>query len=158
MTKVLFVVSLIAAAGFASAATDQSACTAAAGTYMTGKVTKAPYFASGSYLKGVELSHTHVTLKSDQDGKSYDIAMDDVYAAGYDQAGESVPASLKAIKLGDKLELCGETFPGGMHWVHSNCGAKPTKTAPNGWVKEISSTGKVGSNLEGSQEYCYLWN
>jgi hypothetical protein len=157
MTKMLMMLSLVALAAVA-AASDQSNCTAAAGTFMTGKITAGPRFATGSFLKGVELSHTHVTLKSDQDGKSYDIAMDDVYASGYDVAGESIPEPLKSLKVGNRLELCGEPFPGGLHWVHSNCGIKPTKTTPNGWVKLLNSSGKAGANLEGSQEYCYLWN
>jgi hypothetical protein len=45
-----------------------------------------------------------------------------------------------------------------IHWVHSNCGATPTATAPNGWVKKISTTGTIGANLERSPAYCYLWN
>ena len=42
------------------------------------------------------------------DGRFYDIAIDDVFAAGYDQAGESVPAPLSRIQPGNRLELCGK--------------------------------------------------
>jgi hypothetical protein len=155
MKHLLLVLSL---ASLAAMASEQTTCTANKGTYMTGKVTTAPKFAPGSFIKGVETSHTHVTLKSDSNGKSYDIAIDNVFASGYDQAGESVPQPLKGLTVGTHLEVCGLPFTGGMHWVHTNCGATPTTSQPNGWVKVLDSKNNPGQNLENNQEYCYLWN
>ena len=150
----LFLMSLSLAAG----ASELSNCTAAGGAMITGPVVTGPTFASGSSLKGVELSHTHVHVRADQDGKTYDVAMDNVYAVDYVKNAKSVPKSLAAIKVNDRLEMCGAKYTSGVgiHWVHNNCGDKPTKSAPNGWVKEMSSS-SVGSNLERSQTYCYLW-
>ncbi|SHN06043.1 hypothetical protein SAMN05192549_104108 [Duganella sacchari] len=143
-----------------AAASEQSSCSANKGAFLTGTVTSAPKFASGSSIDGVETSHTHVNLKADQDGKTYDVAMDNVYAVDYVKNAKAVPNSLKAITVGSRLEVCGEKYTSGVgiHWVHSNCGAVPTATAPNGWVKQLSSSGSVGANLERSQTYCYLWN
>lgn len=146
---------------FGAHASEQSTCSANKGAFLTGTVTSGPKFASGSSISGVETSHTHVNLKADQDGKTYDVAMDNVYAVDYVKNAKAVPASLAAIKVGSRLEVCGEKYSGGtvgIHWVHSNCGATPTATAPNGWVKQIAASGSVGANLERSQTYCYLWN
>ncbi|MBV8464708.1 MAG: hypothetical protein JO218_02075 [Burkholderiales bacterium] len=141
-----------------SADPEADACAAAAGTYMTGVVSDGPTFKTGSYRQGVELSHTHVQLINDADNNTYDIAIDNVYADGYDNAGENVPDPLTSLVPGTHIELCGLPFPGGMHWVHSNCGVTPSRSQPDGWVKIIDdSTGNIGSNLEESQEYCYLW-
>jgi len=144
----------------AQTATEQDACAAAAGTFMTGTVVNDPTFAYGSYRQGVELSHTHIQVQSDSDGYNYDIAMDNVYADGYDAAGESVPDPLTSLVSGTRVELCGLPYSDGtgMHWVHSNCGVTPTSSTPDGWVKVLDSLGNPGPNLESSQEYCYLWN
>jgi len=131
-----------------------------AGTYLTGRVTGAPTFVPGHPRKGVELSHTQLTLLSDQDGRSYDVAIDNVFAAGYDAAGRSVPAPLSTIRLGDRLELCGKLYTSGgtgIDWVHTDCGATPTPAQPDGWVKVLAADGTPGPNLEVSQEYCRLW-
>lgn len=143
-----------------ASASEQSACTAAGGSFLTGTVTSAPKFAAATQtIQGVQLSHTHVNLRGDKDGRTYDVAMDNVYAYDYVLNSSRIPKSLAAIKVGDHLELCGALYTSGVgiHWVHSNCGATPSRSAPNGWVKEMSSSGSVGSNLEGSQSYCYLW-
>jgi hypothetical protein len=124
---------------------------------VTGTVISGPSFQYGNYKQGVELSFTHVKVKSDQTGKVLDIAMDNVYADGYDYAGESVPDPLTSINVGNRLEVCGESVTGGLKFTHTNCGITPTKTTPNGWVKIIGSNGSVGSNLQESTEYCYLW-
>jgi len=148
---------LSASAAWADEAGD---CAANAGSYLTGIVTTAPYFKSGKTQKGVELSHTHVTVTGDQDGQSYDVAMDNVFAAGYDDAGEHVPAPLSKIVKGQRLGLCGQLYSGGggIHWVHTNCGAAPTSAKPNGWVKEIDASGKpTTGNMEDSIQYCKLW-
>ncbi len=151
----LFLLSL----SLSASATEQSTCTAGGGAFLTGKVTTAPKFASGSSLKGVALSHTHVSLRADQDGKTYDVAMDNVYAVDYVKNSSSMPKSLAAIKVNDRLELCGAKYTSGVgiHWVHDNCNATPSTSTPTGWVKEIGAT-SLGSNLERSQTYCYLWN
>jgi hypothetical protein len=147
------------AAGTARA--DEAAqCRANAGTYLTGSVTEAPSFRPGHPRDGVELSHTHLTLLSDQDGQSYDIAIDDVFATGYDAAGESIPAPLSTIRTGDRLELCGKLYTRGgpgLDWVHTDCGATPKAAQPDGWLKVLAPDGTPGPNLEDSQEYCRLW-
>lgn len=86
-------------------ADEQDTCASNAGTLLTGTVASRPRFAHGHDMRGVELSHTHVRLRGD-DGRFYDIAIDDVFASGYDQAGESVPAPLSRIQPGSRLELC----------------------------------------------------
>ncbi|MFZ6755612.1 hypothetical protein ACO0K9_00200 [Undibacterium sp. Ji50W] len=142
-------------------ASEQSSCQAAAGTLLTGTVVSAPKFAAATQtLKGVGLSHTHVQVRVDQDGQTYDVAMDNVYAVDYVKNAKSIPKSLAAIKVNDRLEMCGEPYTSGVgiHWVHSNCNAVPKTTAPDGWVKTIAASGALGSNLERSQTYCYLWN
>jgi hypothetical protein len=140
-------------------ADDRDACASNAGTLLTGAVISAPRFVHGHDLRGVELSHTHVRLRGD-DGQIYDIAIDDIFANGYDQAGESVPAPLSQIRPSDHLELCGKPYASGgpgMDWVHTNCGDPPTPDRPDGWVKLTGPDGTSGSNLESNQEYCHLW-
>jgi hypothetical protein len=140
-------------------ASEQEICASNAGTLLTGTVASAPHFVHGHDLRGVELSHTHVRLRGD-DGRFYDIAMDDVFAGGYDKAGEHVPAPLSGIKAGNRLEVCGKPYSSGgpgMDWVHSNCGDRPTSDKPDGWVKVIGPDGRPGPNLESNQEYCRLW-
>jgi hypothetical protein len=142
-------------------ASEQTTCTANKGSYITGTVTSSPQFATSSTtIQGIKLTHTRLYLRADQDGKSYDVAMDNVYAVDYVKNSTSMPPSLAAIKVNSRLSLCGAKYTSGtgIHWVHSNCGAVPTTSAPNGSVKVISSTGSVGLNLERSQNYCYLWN
>ncbi len=159
MKSLLFLLLALVSIGVqAQTSSEQDACAAAAGTFMTGTVVSDPTFAYGSYRQGVELSHTHIQVQSDSDGYTYDIAIDNVYADGYDQAGESVPDPLTSLLSGTRVELCGLPFPGGMHWVHSNCGVQPTPKTPDGWVKVLDAMGNPGPNLEENQEYCYLWN
>jgi hypothetical protein len=159
---------LIAAVAFylstvAAAHADEAAqCRANAGTYLTGHVTGGPNFARGRHpLHGIELSHTHLMILSDQDGRSWDIAVDNVFAAGYDSAGETVPAPLSHLRVGDRLEMCGRPYEDdgrpGMDWVHTNCGAAPTARKPNGWLKLLAANGTPGGNLESAEEYCRLW-
>jgi hypothetical protein len=138
---------------------EQEDCGSHAGTLLSGTVVSGPRFARGHERRGVELSHTHVRLHGD-DGRFYDIAIDDVFASGYDQAGESVPAPLSRIKVGERLELCGKPYASGspgMDWVHTSCGDAPTRAQPDGWVKVIGADGTPGPNLESGQEYCRLW-
>lgn len=136
---------------------EHEACQAAAGQLLVGHVVSAPKFKHGMFKKGVELSHTHLTLRGDADGKNYDIAIDNVFADGYQKGLKKVPAPLNTIEVGEALEACGLPFAGGMHWVHNNCGDSPVPQDPNGWIKKIASDGSVGPNLESSQTFCYLW-
>ena len=148
---------LVMSAAPCARADDAADCQAAAGTYLTGVVQSAPTFQNGKSLRGVVLSHTHLALLGDADAKTYDIAVDNVFASGYLPHQDSVPPPLDTIRKGDHLELCGIPYQGGMHWVHTNCGDQPTPQDPDGWVKELAADGSAGANLEGSTTYCYLW-
>lgn len=141
----------------AARAGEQAACQAAAGTLLVGHVVSGPKYKHGMFKKGVELSHTHLTLRADADAKTYDVAIDNVFADGYKKGSKTVPAPLNTIAAGDRLEVCGLPFTGGIHWVHNNCGDSPSPQDPNGWIKKIAADGSVGSNLESSQTFCYLW-
>ncbi len=159
MKKIILALLVLSQSMFAYAS-EMSNCTANKGTYMTGTVTSAPRFNLGNtYIKGVRLTHTRLYLRSDQDGRSYDVAMDNLFAVDYVKNATSMPPSLANIKIGNRLSLCGKKYSDGtgIHWVHTNCGDVPTLSKPNGSVKLISSTG-VGLNLERSQNYCYLWD
>jgi hypothetical protein len=142
-------------------ADEAGQCQANGGTYLTGSVTRPPVFVyAHSRPHGVELSHTHLTLLADQDAQSYDVAIDNVFASGYDAAGEDVPPPLSTIRAGERLELCGRLYTHGgvgIDWVHTNCGDAPSSAEPDGWLKIVSSDGAPGPNLEASQEYCRLW-
>ncbi|NHZ82320.1 hypothetical protein F2P44_24005 [Massilia sp. CCM 8695] len=142
-------------------ASEQSSCTANKGAYITGTVISAPKFAAASStIDGVKLSHTRLNLRADQDGKTYDVAMDNVYAIDYVKNASTMPTSLAAIKVNDRLGLCGKKYTSGtgIHWVHSNCGDVPSSSAPNGWVKVIAASGSVSASKMRSQNYCYLWD
>lgn len=141
-------------------ASEQSVCTTNKGAYVTGVVTSAPRFAtSSSTIAGIRLTHTRLNLRG-TDGKTYDVAMSNVYAVDYVRNATTMPQSLAAIKVNDTLGLCGVKYTSGtgIHWVHSNCGDVPTASAPNGWVKIHAPTGAIGANLGRSQNYCYLWD
>ena len=158
--KLLRVFILCLAASGTAHADETAQCRANAGTSLTGRVTQGPTFAPGHLHNGIELSHTHLVLLSDQDGRSYHVAIDNVFATGYDAAGESVPAPLSTIRTGDRLELCGKLFTRGglgIYWVHTNCGNRPRTAQPDGWLKVLAPDGTSGPNLEDSHEYCRLW-
>ena len=157
---------LLTMCAFASGAVhaDEAAqCRISDGTYLTGTVTRGPVFARGRHpLHGVELSHSHLMLLSDQDRQFYDVAVDNVFAPGYDAAGETVPEPLSRIRAGNRVEVCGRPYMDptgqGIDWVHTNCGVAPTSAKPNGWLKLLSADGAPGPNLESYQKYCYLWH
>ena len=140
-----------------SRADDRADCAKGDGTLLAGVVIAKPTFASGKKLKGIPLTHTHIRIRGDADGKAYDLAVDDVFAAGFNPHVAEVPAPLASIAVGQHLEACGLPYAGGMHWVHTNCGDTPTAQDPDGWLKTIDASGAVGPNLEDSQKYCYLW-
>ena len=150
---------LLAALALPAVADSKLMCEAAAGTYLSGTVLTRPVFAHGQYRKGIELSHTHLSLMADQDGRRYDVAIDNVFANGYDPNTRGIPAALAAIQVKDRLALCGQLYTRGtgIHWVHGNCGAKPTPDHPEGWIKTLSADGQVGINLEGNNAFCPLF-
>lgn len=158
MRKVLGTLLLLAISS-AALGDEASQCQASAGTYRSGIVVKGPKFTHGQFRKGVELSHTHLKLKADQDGQVYDVAIDNVFADGYVKNGRRVPDSLYSIKVNDHLELCGQLYTKGVgiHWVHTNCGQKPTAQHPNGWIKHIGANGTSGQNLEDNTQFCSLF-
>jgi hypothetical protein len=150
---------LFPVSAMADPAGDASQCKQGAGSFLAGTVTRGPHFQSGKPLHGVYLSHTHLTLKGD-DGTSYDVAIDNVFASGYRRNQPSVPAPLNTIQTGDRLELCGQLYSGGdvgIHWVHTNCGETPTSDKPDGWVRKLNSDGSAGDNMESNQAFCSLW-
>lgn len=158
--KLVAAVLLCLCAATTARADEAAQCQAEGGSYLTGTVTTGPSFSRGHPRRGVELSHTHLTLLCDQDGQSYDVAMDNVFANGFDSAGENVPPPLSSIQVGDHLALCGQLYTDGrpgIHFVHTNCGDSPTAMDPDGWVKLIPENGIPGPNLEASREYCGLW-
>lgn len=159
MKKFLVSLCLMTQAMYAMA-DGQSDCDAAAGSYLTGTVNAKPTFADGKALKGVKLSHTHISVKADTDGRTYDVAMDNVYAKDYQKNSTSIPKSLAAFGIGDKVEMCGQLYTSGygIHWVHDNCNVTPDQAHPNGFIKKLQADGSEGANLEASETYCYLWN
>jgi hypothetical protein len=135
-------------------------CTAADGMYLTGTVTKKAYYVKASEtIDGVQLSHTHVTLKSDANSKLYDVAIDNVFNPTWVKNSTKVPMSLTALTIGTHASFCGLLYTSGglgIHWVHNSCG-DTSPSNPNGWT-EIVTNGTPGTNLESSQTYCYLFN
>src|SRR4051812_22993100 len=141
---------LIAAPVLAHAdlAADADQCRLDAGTFVAGTVIRAPRFVPGrERRRGVYLSHTRLTVRA-TDGHTYDVAVDNVFANGYRRNQPSVPAPLDTIRIGDRLEMCGQPFPSGIHWVHTNCGARPVPERPNGWIRKVDTTGTAGENME----------
>jgi len=149
---------LLALTCFATAALadDPQECATGQGTYISGTVTSAPIFKHGKMQRGAELSHTHITLRADQDQNTYDVAIDNVFTSGYDGSAV-VPSPLNTIAANDRLSVCGQPFPGGIHWVHTDCGDAPTSSSPDGFVKKIDGNGQSGPNMEGNQKYCYIF-
>jgi hypothetical protein len=159
MVSRILVFCLVLCAGDHALADDRKDCAAAAGTFLTGVVISGPRFAHGKVRDGVELSHTHVRVRADQDGRVYDVAADNVFASGYDAAAETVPTPLDAIRRGSRVSLCGQLYTRGVgiHFVHTNCGAPPSPSRPNGWLKLLDASEMPGDNLEGATAYCRLW-
>ncbi|HEY8025592.1 MAG TPA: hypothetical protein VIF60_13560 [Burkholderiaceae bacterium] len=160
MNKILIGMLLITQS-LCAMASDQSDCAAGAGAYLSGTVVSGPVFkAASSTLQGVQLSHTHVQLLADQDGQTYDVAIDNVYAVDYVLNANTVPKSLAAIHVNDHMSMCGALYTSGgpgIHWVHDNCNVAGTATAPNGFIKKAPARGPVYANLARSTAYCYLW-
>jgi hypothetical protein len=159
--RVFLITSFFFFASGAAMADDAQSCQANQGTFVTGTILGDPSFVPGHDRNGVELSHTRLTVKAD-DGTIYDVRADNVFASGYDKAGETVPAPLSALKPGNRIELCGDIYTtdgggAGLHWVHTDCGDPPEPGRPEGWLKIVEPDALPGPNLEGSTEYCSLW-
>jgi hypothetical protein len=159
MKKILFALAMLAASA-PSWADGQQACAAAQGSYLTGVVVKGPKFSHGQYRGGVELSHTHLKLRADQDGQVYDVAIDNLFANGYQPGRAEVPAPIDAIRVDDRLELCGQLYDRGVgiHFVHTNCGATPSPKRPDGWIRVVQGRGRASGNLEANTSYCPLFS
>jgi hypothetical protein len=143
-----------------SALADEAAtCHSGAGTYLSGVVVSPPKFAHGRFRKGVELSHTHLRLRADQDGRVYDVAIDNVFATGYDKRQGGIPAPINGIRVNDRLEACGALYSkgDGIHWVHPTCGRRATPSQPNGWLKRVAPDGTPSANFEGNTAWCPLF-
>ena len=149
---------LLPSLALADQASDAAACQQGAGSFLAGTVIRAPLFRGGQKRNGVYLSHTRLTLRGD-DGASYDVAIDNVFANGYRRNQPSIPTPLNTIRVGDRLELCGQLYTGGdgIHWVHTNCGVSATSDRPDGWVRKIDRDGNAGDNMEGNKEFCSLF-
>jgi hypothetical protein len=143
-----------------SALADEAAiCQSGAGTYLSGVVVSPPKFAHGRFRKGVELSHTHLRLRADQDNRVYDVAIDNVFASGYDKGQRGIPAPIDGIRVNDRIEACGALYTkgDGIHWVHPTCGRRATPDQPNGWLKRVAPDGTPSANFEGNTTWCPLF-
>ena len=155
----LFLCVLFACAGIARG-DGASDCAKAAGTYRSGRVASVPMYVPGASVNGVELSHTRLSMLADQDGKTYDVAIDNIFADGYDVHQRKIPAPLDSIVINDRLEVCGELYTSGVgiHWVHTNCGVAPSAARPDGWTKRYASDGSLSQNLEGNTQFCAIFS
>jgi hypothetical protein len=158
--KRLLLALIFSSAALPALAQTEADCTANDGQYLTGVVTKKPYYVKASEtIQGIQLSHTHITITSDANKKSYDVAIDNVFNPTWTKNSTKVPTNLTAIGLGTHVSLCGLLYTSGglgIHWVHDSCG-DTSASNPNGWT-EIVTNGTAGANLEGSETYCYLFN
>ncbi len=158
--KALLLALILSSAALPALAQTAATCTQNDGQYLTGVVTKKPYEVKASEtIDGVQLSHTHVTITSDANGKPYDVAIDNVFNPTWVKNSSKVPSNLTPIVVGTHLSLCGLLYTSGsagIHWVHDSCG-QTSASNPNGWT-EIVTKGTNGANLENSQTYCYLFN
>ncbi|AUR52529.1 hypothetical protein [Aquella oligotrophica] len=168
-------------------ATDVASCEAVGAHLLVGTVEATPAYVGSKTIQplvvdgkaqnqGILLSHTHILVQPLNDSNpadAYEIAADNVFAAGYDQAqpNKAVPAPLSSLQVGQVIEACGLTYSqtpfkggsvfqanNGIHWVHSNDQPISPGHTTNGWLKEVDSSGNVGTNLEGASEYFCLWH
>lgn len=136
---------------------------------LVGTITSNPTYKDGSMIESIELSHTHfhvLPLGESNPQNYYDVAADNVFATGYDQAqpNKSVPEPLNSLTSGTIIELCGITYAdkdpqtgkisNGIHWVH----IANQQMTEGGWTKIINPDGTLSDNLENNTEYLYLWS
>jgi hypothetical protein len=140
-------------------ADDAAECRAGAGSFLTGVVVDPPKFTHGRFRKGVELSHTHLHVLSDRDGKIYDIAIDNLFSTGYDGKTPGIPPALRTIHPHDRVAVCGAPYSrgNGIHWVHPTCGHRPNPDHPNGFLKHIGPDGTPSPNLEANTNFCPIF-
>lgn len=156
-----------------------SLCQSAGGYYQYGTVNSPPnsdyaavtnYKAATESLEGIPLSHTHIEITSAIDGNIYDVAIDNVFADGYNPLSYVVPSTYVAnLTAGSTVYLCSgnptqvpypvnepESNPfatQGFDWVHANCAASGYSSSfKNGFLYDQNN-----NNLTNSQTYCYLW-
>ena len=156
-----------------------SLCESIGGYYQYGTVNSPPnsdYMAVTNYavatesLSGIPLSHTHIEITSALDGKIYDVAIDNVFANGYNPLSYVVPSSYaENLTAGSTIYLCSGNPNGvpysvnepesnpfatqGFDWVHTNCAASGYPSSYlNGFLYDQNNI-----NLTNSQTYCYLW-
>lgn len=143
-----------------ASADDRAVCAGGAGAFLRGTVVSSPVFEHGHVVQGVELSHTRFSLRSDDDGKTYDVAADNVFANDYQPGKPVIPAPLDGIVVSDRLELCGSLYTQGLgiHFVHTNCGSPPTAQHPDGWLRQLHDGGPTGPNMESNQTYCAIFS
>jgi hypothetical protein len=151
--KRLVLGSVIMLASAFALADGRSACEAGDGAYRSGTIVNGPRFSHGQYRQGVELSHTHLSLRADQDARVYDVAIDNVFANGYDARQGGVPSPISSLRVGERLEVCGVLYDRGVgiHFVHASCG-RPNANHPDGWIRQPG-----GANLEANTAYCDLF-
>lgn len=159
----------------------QQLCSTAGGYFQYGIVNSPPssdypnvtnYRAGSESIDGIPLSHTHIEITSAVDGNIYDVAIDNVFAADYNNESynvfsNQVPASYSNnLTAGSLVYMCsgnpsrvpysvsGESFAvQGFDWVHTNCVASGyASTYKNGWLYDSHN-----NNLTNNQSYCYLW-
>ncbi len=156
-----------------------SLCKSVGGYYQYGTVNSPPnsdymavtnYAAATESLAGIPLSHTHIEITSALDGKIYDVAIDNVFANGYNPLSYVVPSTYaENLTAGSTIYLCsgnpsGVPYPvsepssnpfatQGFDWVHTNCAASGYPSSYlNGFLYDQNNI-----NLTNSQIYCYLW-
>ena len=93
-----------------------SLCESIGGYYQYGTVNSPPnsdymavtnYAAATESLAGIPLSHTHIEITSALDGKIYDVAIDNVFANGYNPLSYVVPSTYaENLTAGSTLYLC----------------------------------------------------
>lgn len=107
-------------------AADAASCEAVGAHLLVGTVEAAPAYVGSKTIQplmvngkaqnqGILLSHTHILVQPLNDSNqadAYEIAADNVFAAGYDQAqpNKAVPAPLSSLAVGQVIEACGLTY------------------------------------------------
>lgn len=152
-----------------------SLCQSAGGYYQYGTVNSPPksdyaavtnYKAATESLEDIPLSHTHIEITSAIDGKIYDVAIDNVFADGYNPFSYVVPSNYtQNLTAGSTIYLCSGNLSQvpypvneadsnpfatqGFDWVHTNCVASG--------YPSLFDNGFLYDQNNNSQTYCSLW-